>query len=52
MVREKEAHQMNYVYQKIPRPYYAQWKNEANELVALLITLRHRAASIKRGKAG
>lgn len=48
---EKEGYQMAYVFQKIPRPYYNQWKSEANELVALIISLKHRARMRQR-KAG
>lgn len=43
---EKEAHQMRYVYEKWPLPYYNQWKDEANELVALLVGLKHRRRAL------
>lgn len=48
---EKESHQMHYVYEKWPLPYYNQWKDEANELVALLVGLKHRRRAMSR-KAG
>ena len=49
---EKEAYQMAFVFQKIPKPYYNQWKSEANEIIALIVALKHRAASFKKRKAG
>ena len=49
---EKEAFQMAYVFQKIPLPYYNQWKSEGNEIVALIVGLKHRAKALRKRKAG
>jgi hypothetical protein len=49
---EKEAYQMAFVFQSIPKPYYRQWKAEANELMALVVSLKHRQRQLKKRKAG
>ena len=42
---EKERHQLNFVYNSVPKPYYERWKAEANELFSLMVALQHRPAS-------
>jgi len=39
---EKERLQLSYVFSKVPRPFYARWKEEANEVFSLRVTLKRR----------
>lgn len=39
---EKEAYQMTYVYDDVPKPYYQRWKDEGNELFTLAVELKRR----------
>lgn len=39
---EKERLQLSYVFAKVPRPFYARWKEEANEVFSLRVTLKRR----------
>jgi hypothetical protein len=48
-MRDKERLMLGYVEKKVPKPYYVQWKSEANEFYALLVNLKHRRARQKAG---
>ncbi len=45
---EKENLQLEYVFNKVPKPYYERWKFEANDIYALTVAIRRRRNRITK----
>jgi hypothetical protein len=46
LMAEKESLMLNFAYNKVPRPYYIRWKEEANAIFAQSVTLEVRRRAI------